>query len=124
MAPPNTPVPPADRAKIASALALASAAGGAGDPERLAALAGAERLLARHGLALPDLLSLAPEPHREPLIGTWRTTCAALLERRGSLRPWEVGFVTDLPNFHRLSSKQRYILNEIANRVLGKEQPR
>ena len=31
---------------------------------------------------------------------------------------WEPGFVRDLPGFPRLSTKQRYILKEIADRVL------
>ena len=43
-----------------------------------------------------------------------------LQERSGSLRPWERGFVGDLPNFHRISVKQRYILDQIAERVLGR----
>ena len=112
-------LPAAERSKIAATLRLAAAAGGAGDAERLAAIAAAERLLARHALALPDLVVLAPAPHREPLQSTWRETCARLAERPGSLRQWEIGFVADLPRFRRLSSKQRYILDEIARRVLG-----
>ena len=46
----------------------------------------------------------------------------ALAERQRSLRAWERGFVADLPRFRRLSFKQRYILNEIASRILGAEQ--
>ena len=112
-------LPPAERAKIAATLRLAALAGGAGDAERLAALAAAERLLARHALALPDLVALAPVEHREPQRGIWRQTCRQLAERPGSLRKWERDFVADLPRFGRISSKQRYILNEIARRVLG-----
>ena len=93
---------------------LAAAAGGAGDAERLAALAGAERILARHAL-----VALPRAPHREPQRIVWRETCRRLAERRGALRPWERNFVAGLPNFLRLSSKQRYILDEIARRVLG-----
>ncbi len=112
-------LPPAERKRLAGTLRLAAAGGGAGDAERLAALAAAERLLARHALALPDLVELPPPPHREPQRGIWRDTCRALADRPGSLRPWEREFVTDLPRFGRISSKQRYILDEIARRVLG-----
>ena len=48
---------------------------------------------------------------------TWRKTVAACLSQRGSLRAWEIGFLTDLPKFPRLSVKQRYVLKEIADRV-------
>jgi hypothetical protein len=71
-------------------------------------------------LSWGDILATAPAPHREPLIRTWRSTCLELQERSGSLRPWERGFVGDLPNFHRISVKQRYILDQIAERVLGR----
>jgi hypothetical protein len=80
--------------------------------------AAAQRILAKAGLSWDDIIAAAPAPHREPRIGTWRTTCAELQKHQGSLRPWERGFVRDLPNFQRLSTKQRYVLNEIAERVL------
>jgi hypothetical protein len=66
-----------------------------------------------------DVVSqLRAEPvKREPM--TWRTVCERLQKRPGDLRPWEVGFVNDLPHFRRLSTKQRYCLFEIARRVLG-----
>jgi len=56
------------------------------------------------------------------LHSTWRTTCAELIKRAGDLRPWERKFVADLPGFPRISTKQRYVLKEIADRVLG-DQP-
>ena len=87
-------------------------------PERNAALAGAARILKARNLDWDALI--ARPPHREPLIGIWRATCAELAARQDDLRPWERHFVADLPNFRRLSSKQRYILNEIAARVLGR----
>jgi Protein of unknown function (DUF2786) len=89
--------------------------------ERAAATARASALLDRHGLRWGDVArQMQAEPvHREPLRGTWRTVCARLLERQDELSQWERGFVRDLPRFRRLSTKQRYCLNEIARRVLG-----
>jgi hypothetical protein len=65
-----------------------------------------------------DLLA-RPREHKEPLQCVWRKTCADLLKHPDKLRPWERKFVADLPNFRRISSKQRYRLAEIAERVLG-----
>lgn len=106
-------LPAPDRAKLAKLLGML---GSDHAGERDAAGLAAHRLLQRRGLTWPAVL--APPRTREPLQATWRQTCAACLERRGSLRPWEAGFLTDLPNFRRVSSKQRYTLQEIANRVL------
>ena len=106
-------LPPPDRAKLAKLLGML---GSDHAGERDAAGLAAHRLLQRRGLTWPAVLT--PPRAREPLQAKWRQTCAACLERRGSLRPWEIGFLTDLPNFPRVSSKQRYILQEIANRVL------
>ena len=106
-------LPAPDRAKLGKLLkVLGSDHAG----ERDAAGLAAHRLLQSRGLTWRAVLT--PPRTREPLQATWRQTCAACLERRGSLRPWEAGFLTDLPNFRRVSSKQRYILQEIANRVL------
>ena len=89
--------------------------------ERAAATEQAIRILDKHGLRWSDVQrQLQAEPvHREPLRGTWRTVCVRLQQRQGELNRWEVGFVNDLPRFRRLSVKQRYVLNEIARRVLG-----
>lgn len=86
--------------------------------ERDAAGLAAHRLLQQHKATWREILTPAPE-HREPLQSTWRTACAELAERPDDLRPWELKFVTDLPKFQRLSTKQRYVLFEIAERVLG-----
>jgi hypothetical protein len=90
--------------------------------ERDAAALAATRILKAARLSWDDLLR-RPEPteHREPLLGTWRTTCVALQKRQDSVRTWERKFVADLPRFLRISSKQRYILAEIADRVLGQQ---
>jgi hypothetical protein len=91
-------------------------------PERDNAIAAATRLLERHDMKWCEVLiipqSPAP-PKREPLRATWRATCHRLQERPGYLRPWEQRFVADLPHFSRISSKQRHVLKEIADRVLG-----
>ena len=89
------------------------------DGERLAALAAADRILSAAGLTLADLIRQR-EIKREPLYSTWRATCAELMKRSGDLRPWERKFVADLPAFPRISTKQRYILSEIADRVLNR----
>jgi hypothetical protein len=56
-----------------------------------------------------------------PELGTRRQTVAQCLERPGALKPWELGFLRDLPGFRRLSTKQRCVLKEIADRVLARE---
>ena len=86
--------------------------------ERDAAGLAAHRLLEQHGATWGQVLAV-PVAHKEPLQSTWRTVCAELVERSADLRPWEARFVADLPEFRRLSTKQRYVLDEIAERVLG-----
>lgn len=111
-------LPPKPRANLTKILGLLGSdiAG-----ERDAAVCAASRLLTRHGLRWPDLLELRPLYHREPLMSRWRLTCAKLATQSDRLRPWERRFVGDLPNFHRISTKQRYVLFEIAARVLGED---
>ena len=108
-------LPAEAREKLAKLLGLL----GSDHPgERDAAGLAAHRLLQQHQLTWRDVL-IPEQPHREPLYSTWRATCAELTERSGDLRPWERQFVVDLPKFQRISTKQRYVLNEIAVRVLG-----
>ncbi len=90
--------------------------------ERDAAVLAATRLLDRYGLKWYEILSLPPPIKREPLFSTWRLTCQKLMQRQGDLRQWERKFVADLPRFSRISTKQRYVLAEIANRVLGRSE--
>ena len=118
-APARQEIPLAERAKLSAMLALAEEAANPAEAERLAALVAAERLLGRLGLTLGDLATLPAPEKRVPELGIWRATCRALLERPGTLRPWERSFLADLPGFPRLSTKQRYVLTEIADRVLG-----
>jgi hypothetical protein len=114
-----TSLPTRERNRLAKMLALL---GSDKAGEREAAAMAAHRLLQQHQITWSDLLA-RPPVKREPFIGTWRTTCAELAARRGDLRPWERKFVEDLPEFPRLSSKQRYVLKSIADRVLGGEAP-
>lgn len=109
-------LPPAERTKLQKLLALVDSDR---EGERLAAVHHATRLLQRHGLRWSEVLSLPQPPKREPLFSTWRQTCAELAQRPGDLRPWERKFVADLPGFPRISTKQRYCLATIAERVLG-----
>ena len=113
-----TALPAPQRAKLAKLLGLL---GSDQAGERDAAVLAATRLLERSGLRWPEILSLPQPPKREPLFATWRTTCAELSQRPGDLRPWERKFVADLPAFPRISTKQRYVLKEIADRVLGRD---
>jgi hypothetical protein len=109
-------LPQADRTRLVKLLALL---GSDHAGERDAAGLAANRLLKQRGLTWEDALSPRPAERRLPEMGTWRTTCRRLMENPRVLRPWERTFVADLPNFGRISVKQRYILNEIADRVLG-----
>jgi hypothetical protein len=109
-------LPTRERNRLAKLLALL---GSDKAGERDAAGLAAHRLLQQHGIAWSDLLVPAPAK-RELLHSTWRRVCAELAARPDGLRPWERLFVTDLPKFPRLSSKQRYVLYEIAARVLGR----
>ena len=86
--------------------------------ERDAAGLAAARFIGQRGLTWAKVLSPPAIEKKLPEMGTWRQTAAQCLERSGSLRPWEIAFLLDLPGFRRLSVKQRYVLNEIANRVL------
>lgn len=108
-------MPPAARTRLVKLLGLL----GSDQPgERDAAGLAAHRLLQQCRVSWADLLAKPPQ-HREPLHSTWRDTCAELMKRPGDLRAWEKTFVADLPNFRRISTKQRYVLQEIATRVLG-----
>jgi len=106
-----------ERARLAKALALlASDRPG----EVQAAAAAAIRIVQGAGLSWQQVLKPPPVEKPLPELGTWRQTVRECLARPGDLRPWEKAFLTDLPGFRRLSTKQRYCLKEIADRVLGR----
>jgi hypothetical protein len=109
----------AARARLVKSLALLASPV---DGEKLAAAEAACRIIAAAGLTWGDLIRSA-EVRREPLYTTWRATCGELIKRPGDLRAWERKFIVDLPNFPRISTRQRYVLNEIAQRVLGRNAP-
>jgi predicted component of type VI protein secretion system len=86
--------------------------------ERDAAAVAAHRLVTQAGVTWRQVVSPPAIEKALPELGTWRQTVAECLAQRGSLRAWEVKFLHDLPGFRRLSTKQRYCLKEIADRVL------
>ena len=113
-------LPAADRAKLGKLLGLL----GSDHPgERDAAGLAAHRLITRAGLTWPQVIKPPAVERALPELGTWRQTVVECLAQPGSLRPWEVGFLRDLPGFRRLSVKQRYVLKEIADRVLRRDAP-
>ena len=102
------------RRRMLAALALAERPGTAG--ERQAAEQALGRMMVSNASMIRGALT-APPPRQMPLMGTWRETCRLCLQHPRGLRKWEVGFLTDLPKFPRISTKQRYVLNEIAERL-------
>ncbi len=108
-------LPKADRAKLGKLLSLL---GSDHAGERDAAALAAHRLVVQRGLTWRQVVEPPVVEKVLPMLGTWRATVAKLLERPHQLRPWERSFLTDLPAFRRLSTKQRYVLKEIADRVL------
>jgi hypothetical protein len=113
-------LPPAELAKLQKLIGLIGSPYGG---ERDAAIRAATHLLEKHGLKWCEVLSLPAPIKREPLHSKWRLTCTELAKRPAYLRPWERKFVADLPAFLRISTKQRYVLFEIADRVLGERAP-
>ncbi len=93
---------------------------GSPDPDKRA-LAGqaAHRLITEAGLRWPQVLRPPPVEKPLPELGVWRKTAAQCLTKPELLRKWEISFLRDLPGFRRLSTKQRYVLKEIADRMLG-----
>ena len=114
-----------DRRRLALVVALfASPHAG----ERIAALEAAGRLLAAGGVSWRDLIERAAKPTTttdddedlgEP-IGPHRVVAADLLRRfSGRLTPWERTFLGGLRAFHKLTPKQRGVLDNIRRKVGG-----
>lgn len=114
----NGHLSPQDRHRLARLLGMT---GSAHDGEALNAARLADRLLKDRGVTWTDAVAPGAEM-REPL-HSWRRVCAELATQPDSLGPWEQSFVAGLPKFRRLSSKQREILQSIAERVLGRPVP-
>ena len=110
------PAPARDR--LAKLLGLL---GSSHSGERDAAALAANRLLQQHNLTWQDMFSVKPEGCQPPE-WNWRATCEQLAARHDALRPWERGFVGNLPKFASLTAKQEHALSEIAKRVLGDRQ--
>lgn len=111
----NAHLPATDRTRLAKALALLAS----DQPGEVAAAAeAATRIVQRSGLTWRQILKPPPVEKRLPELGTWRETVRQCLAGGGDLRPWERAFLADLPGFRRLTTKQRYVLKEIADRVL------
>jgi hypothetical protein len=111
-------LPATSRTKLAKLLGML---GSDHAGERDAAALAAHRLVTAAGLTWKQVVTPPPIEKKLPDLGTWRATVAECLARPGSLRPWEAKFLQDLPGFRRLSVKQRYVLKEIADRVLKRE---
>jgi hypothetical protein len=116
----GAPLTPAERRRLANLLGRLGS-DHAGERDNAAVMA--HRLIQTKGMTWSEVIDPPPSEYQEPLIGKWRQVCAELQNRPGNLRAWEKKFVTDLPRFPRISSKQRYILAEIADRVLWQQRP-
>jgi hypothetical protein len=92
--------------------------------ERAAAGLLASRLHRDRGLVCADVVQSAPTEHStpQPSAPPWRSTVRKFLDKPGSLRAWEKEeFLPSLLRlFQKLSPKQRAVLNQIADRVLGR----
>jgi hypothetical protein len=110
----------AERERVVAILALAEGGSNGPDGERLAALAAAERLLARYNLRLRDLPCLAlpatpppPEQDVPPLPG-WRLVILKCMRQRHVLSGRQEEFLTSLRKFSRISPRQTAVLRDIA----------
>jgi hypothetical protein len=117
----SAPISKDERVKLAKLLGML---GSNHSGERDAAGLAAHRFLQQRGLTWPRVLEPPAIEQCLPELGTWRQTCRECLEHPGMLRAWGKSFLADLPGFRRLSVKQRYVLNEIADRVLGPREAR
>jgi hypothetical protein len=105
------------KAKLAAVLGMM---GSVHDGEALAAARTAERMRRDAGLSWQELLNANQRVDNQAPTApvSWRQTVAECLNRRGSLRTWEAGFLESLSGFPKISPKQRNCLEAIANRVL------
>jgi Protein of unknown function (DUF2786) len=90
------------------------------DGEALAAARAAHRFLRSLGLTWAELLGTPAAARPQPVRGPWRLTIEDCLARPGSLMPWQAKFLRSLREFPRISPKQRTVLDQIAERVLGR----
>lgn len=86
--------------------------------ERDAAALAANRLVQSRNVTWSDVVEPPAIEKQLPEMGAWRQTVSRCLERQSFLRSWEAKFLRDLSAFQRISTKQRNVLQEIADRVL------
>jgi hypothetical protein len=111
-----TALPATTRAALAKILGEL----GSCDPARRdLAARNAHRLVTHHGTTWRRVLNPPAIEKRLPELGTWRRTVKLCLAHPMALKQWEAVFLKDLPEFRRLSVRQRYVLKQIADRVLG-----
>jgi hypothetical protein len=105
----------AERDRLAGCLALAEEQQNPHAGERIAALAAAERLLARRGFRLRDLV--VPLALPAPLGTGAQSDLEVAIAAFPTLTEWEQNFVISLRRFRQLSEKQRHVLAKIAQKV-------
>jgi len=96
--------------KLTQILSVAEAASNAPDGERLAAIAAVERMLAKLGLRLRDLIPPPPAAEARP----WRALVGECLQKAAGLTDWQEAFLSNLRTFREISAKQRGVLEDIA----------
>jgi hypothetical protein len=107
---------------VSTRLRLTKLLGGLGsdDPaKRERAALAAHRLITQTGLSWAKVLRPPPVDRRLPQHGKWRETVAKLLDHPEQSNNIECAFLADLSRFRRISMRQRYWLQTIADRVLG-----
>ena len=111
---------PAERARLAAILGLLSS----DKPgERDAAAHAATRFIQARNLQWPDIITPAlptpdvDDPDTDPVGVGWRRTAAACRRYLHLLNRWEADFLSGLPQFPRLSFKQRSALLKIVVRL-------
>jgi hypothetical protein len=100
--------------KLTQILSVAEAASNAPDGERLAAIAAVERMLAKLGLRLRDLIAPPPPPAEAR---PWRALVGECLQKAAGLTDWQEASLSNLRTFRDISAKQREVLEDIAASV-------
>ena len=90
------------------------------DGEALAAARAAVRLVRERGLSWTDMLQPEAATAANRNLAPWRRVVADCLRQSTFLGQWELAFLRSLSNFPNISTKQRAILAQIADRVARK----
>jgi hypothetical protein len=125
---------PAESRRLAAALALAESATNPSTGERLAALGAVERLLAKRGLRLRDIVAepaVDDEREQDPYDDGWSPPaqppqwkrlviwCITHPSAPAVLSAWERGFLASLAGFPSASTRQLKVLARIVRRLRG-----